>query len=125
MWVKKNYDLLDSGRTIFTDNWYTSVSLSEKLLVRKVDTLRSNRKCNPSEVTNAKLQRSNIIAKQNIEKRIVLNWRTKEISSCLAPNMMTTFRSKDKKNNQTQCDNWLYKVQSFIDTLYKTYCEMV
>lgn len=42
--------LLDCGRTLYTDNWYTSVSLAETLLRRRthlVGTLRTNRKKSP------------------------------------------------------------------------------
>ena len=39
--------LLDRGRTLYTDNWYTSVVLAKKLLQRKtnlVGTVRKNRR---------------------------------------------------------------------------------
>lgn len=45
--------LLDSGRQLFTDNYYTSVSLATELLTRKtlmVGTLHNNRKYNLKEV---------------------------------------------------------------------------
>ncbi|KAJ8964381.1 hypothetical protein NQ314_004946 [Rhamnusium bicolor] len=51
-------NLLDSGRTLFTDNWYTSVGLARKLATRGthlMGTLRSNRKCNPKNVITASL----------------------------------------------------------------------
>ncbi|KAJ8932567.1 hypothetical protein NQ314_014582 [Rhamnusium bicolor] len=47
-------NLLDSGRQLFTDNYYTSVCLGIELLKRNthlIGTLRSNRKYNPKEVT--------------------------------------------------------------------------
>ncbi|KAJ8931164.1 hypothetical protein NQ314_015966 [Rhamnusium bicolor] len=53
-------NLLDSGRTLFTDNWYTSVGLARKLATRGthlVGTLRSNRKYNPKNVIIASLNR--------------------------------------------------------------------
>ena len=48
---------------MYTDNWYTSVSLANELLSRStnlVGTLRSNRKFNPKEVINAKLKKGEI-----------------------------------------------------------------
>lgn len=51
---------LDNGRTLYVDNWYSSVELAELLQSRKtylVGTLRSNRKSNPIEVTKKKLKK--------------------------------------------------------------------
>ena len=53
-------NLLDEGRTAFTDNYYTSLNLANKLLDRKthlVGTIRSNRKGNPKEVIQKKLKK--------------------------------------------------------------------
>lgn len=52
--------LLDFGRTVYVDNYYTSVELSHKLLARKthlVGTLRKKRKNNPKDVISKKLKR--------------------------------------------------------------------
>ena len=59
--------LLDSKRTLYTDNFYTSVSLARKLLRRKthlVGTLRGNRKHNPTAVITKNLRRSEMIVRQ-------------------------------------------------------------
>lgn len=51
-------NILDTGRTLYTDNFYTSVTLAKSLLARKthlVGTLRSNRKHNPKSVIKKKL----------------------------------------------------------------------
>ncbi|KAG5880822.1 hypothetical protein JTB14_019466 [Gonioctena quinquepunctata] len=51
---------LMKGHTLFMDNYYNSVTLSEKLLnsrTHSVGTLRSNRKRNPKEVTEKKLKK--------------------------------------------------------------------
>lgn len=72
--------LLDSGRTLYTDNWYTSVSLSKKLIQRDthlVGTLRVNRKNNPPDVVKQKLKKGEVIAQQNEDKTVVLKWRDK------------------------------------------------
>ncbi|XP_050301576.1 piggyBac transposable element-derived protein 4-like [Anthonomus grandis grandis] len=60
--------LLDSGRTLYTDNYYTSVSLAKRLIDRKthlVGTIRANRKGNPQEVIKEKLNRGGIVARQD------------------------------------------------------------
>ncbi|XP_050298584.1 piggyBac transposable element-derived protein 4-like [Anthonomus grandis grandis] len=72
--------LLDSGRTIYTDNWYTSVSLAKRLIDRKthlVGTIRANRKGNPQEVIKEKLNRGGIVARQDNDKTVVLKWKDK------------------------------------------------
>jgi len=50
---------LDAGRTLCTDNFYTSVPVARELLKRKthlVGTVRSNRKMLAGDVTRAKLK---------------------------------------------------------------------
>lgn len=49
-------DYLDTGRTLVTDNWYTSLNLAQTLLSRKthlVGTIRKNRKGIPSSIFDA------------------------------------------------------------------------
>ncbi|CAK9796190.1 hypothetical protein ANTQUA_LOCUS658 [Anthophora quadrimaculata] len=61
-------DLFDKGHTLYTDNWYTSLELAEKLInknIHSVGTLRSNRRGNPQQVISKKLKREEIIAKEN------------------------------------------------------------
>ncbi|CAH2006536.1 unnamed protein product [Acanthoscelides obtectus] len=73
-------NLLDSGRTIVTDNYYTSLDLANKLLDRQthlIGTLRSNRRGNPKEVTQKKLQRGEIVARENERGICVMKWRDK------------------------------------------------
>ncbi|XP_050303751.1 piggyBac transposable element-derived protein 4-like [Anthonomus grandis grandis] len=72
--------LLDSGCTLYTDNWYTSVSLAKRLIDRKtplVGTIRANRKGNPQEVIKEKLNRGGIVARQDNDKTVVLKWKDK------------------------------------------------
>jgi len=69
---------LDFGRTLYADNWYNSIDLAEKLLQQKthlVVTLRSNRKRNPKDVTQKKLNRGEIFAKKSDREIMVLKWR--------------------------------------------------
>jgi hypothetical protein len=69
---------LNFGRTLYADNWYNSIDLAEKLLRHKthlVGTLRSNRKRNPKDVTQKKLNRGEIFAKRSDCEIMVLKWR--------------------------------------------------
>lgn len=50
-------EYLNFGRTIYTDNWYTSVNLAYKLLEQNTyldGTRRANRKQNPKDVVKKK-----------------------------------------------------------------------
>lgn len=72
--------LLDRGRVLYTDNWYTSVDLAKKLLRRKtnlVGTVRRNRRGLPKVVTETKIKRGDLVARQNQDGILVLKWRDK------------------------------------------------
>ncbi|VDL74272.1 unnamed protein product [Nippostrongylus brasiliensis] len=72
--------LLDQGRTLFTDNWYTSVDLAEVLLKRStnmVGTIRRNRVGIPKEIKNRKLKRGEMVAVQNRKGVVIIRWRDK------------------------------------------------
>lgn len=80
--------LLDQGRILYTDNFYTSVTLAQELLMREthlVGTLRKNRKLNPIEVTNVKLKKGEIIAREH-NGVVVLKWQDKRDVLCLSTN---------------------------------------
>lgn len=71
---------LDFGRTVYTDNWYTSVPLAETLGERSthlVGTLNRKRKDNPKEVMNAKLKKGEVVALKNDKNVVVLKWKDK------------------------------------------------
>ncbi|XP_050063121.1 piggyBac transposable element-derived protein 4-like [Aphis gossypii] len=71
---------LDNGRTIFVDNWYSSVELAELLQSRNtylVGTLRCNRKSNPKEVTKKKFKKREIVSQRSSSNVLVLKWRDK------------------------------------------------
>lgn len=60
--------LLNAGRVIVTDNYYTSMDLAKKLLEKQTNllgTLRSNRKGNPKTVINKRLKKEELITKQS------------------------------------------------------------
>ena len=72
--------LLNHGRRLFTDNWYTSIPLAERLIKRKthmIGTIRRNRRGLPKQVTGKKLRRGCVVAQQNRLGVTVLKWRNK------------------------------------------------
>ena len=73
--------LLKEGRTLYVDNFYSSVTLARKLLENKTyvcGTLRKDRKGNPGCVVNKKLKRGEVFGKENSEGIKVLKWRDKQ-----------------------------------------------
>ncbi|CAG5000597.1 unnamed protein product [Parnassius apollo] len=65
---------------MYTDNWYTSVDLADKLLdseTHLVGTLRKNRKRLPKEVTETKLKPGEYISRENQRGITVMKWRDK------------------------------------------------
>ncbi|KAF2905975.1 hypothetical protein ILUMI_00206 [Ignelater luminosus] len=70
--------LLDTGRTLYTDDYYTSVSLASQLLQRKthlVGTVRSNRKYNSKSVVNKELKKNEVFAEESGTGIVMLKWR--------------------------------------------------
>ncbi|KAF2902808.1 hypothetical protein ILUMI_03379 [Ignelater luminosus] len=67
--------LFSSGRQLYTDNYYTSVSLATELLDKTthlIGTLTSNRKYNPKEVVQKKLKAKEVFAQENEAGIVVL-----------------------------------------------------
>ncbi|KAJ8931752.1 hypothetical protein NQ314_015284 [Rhamnusium bicolor] len=96
-------DLLGEGRTLYMDNFYTSVPLAYDLLKQKthlVGTLRFNRKYIPQEVKDAKLVKGAITAKESPEGVTVLKWRDKRdvqiLSTCHLGTETVVTRNKQK-----------------------------
>lgn len=78
--LKLAANLLKEGRTIYTDNYYTSVTLAHALLDKKthlVGTLRSNRKLNPKEITQKKLRKGETVAAESTSGVVVQKWKDK------------------------------------------------
>ncbi|KAL6417752.1 hypothetical protein ACFW04_014351 [Cataglyphis niger] len=74
-------DLFYKGHTLYTDNWYTSLELAEKLISKNthlVGTLRTNRRGNSHQVLSTKLKRGQIIAKENNHGITILKWKDKK-----------------------------------------------
>lgn len=112
--------LLHQGRILYTDNYYTSITLAHELLKREthiVGTLRSNRKLNPEEVTKKKLKKSEIIARE-CEGVVVLKWQDKRevlcLSTCHTANTIKIKRRNDEIDKPVLiCD--YNNSKSFID----------
>lgn len=70
--------LLDVGRCIVTDSYYTSIPLAEYMLSRNTDllgTLKLNRKYVPRDIVNANLDLGQIAAMQKQNEMTVLKWK--------------------------------------------------
>lgn len=113
--------LLDCGRTLCTDNFYTSVSLAHDLLGRKthlIGTLRKNRKFNPKPVTEAKLRKGDMIARESNTQVIVGKWRDKREVLFLTTEAVPEMTNVRTKRGIVQKPSTIAKynsVKSFID----------
>lgn len=71
-------DITGVGRTLVTDNWYTSLPLAKRMLdshTHLIGTIRKNRKGLPKEVVNKKLQKGEVVAMENKDGITVLKWK--------------------------------------------------
>ena len=71
-------DLVDQGRTLYVDNFYTSYDLAQYCQEKKthlVGTLRANKKHIPKEVLNTKLKRGEMVAKEDQDGVVILKWK--------------------------------------------------
>lgn len=71
-------DLLNQGRTLFVDNFYPSYELGLSFLRQNthvVGTLRANKKHMPKEVFDAKLEKGQVIYREDQNGIVVLKWR--------------------------------------------------
>lgn len=74
------HDLLDRGYCLYMDNYYNSVALTEKLILRETDvvgTMRINRKGIPSELKSKKLKKGELVALFR-EKQTIIKWKDKK-----------------------------------------------
>lgn len=71
-------DIIGVGRTLVTDNWYTSLPLAKRMLdsdTHLIGTIRKNRKGLPKEVVNKKLKKGEVAAMENKDGITVLKWK--------------------------------------------------
>ncbi|CAH2013564.1 unnamed protein product [Acanthoscelides obtectus] len=71
-------DIIGLGRTLVTDNWYTSLPLAKRMLdsnTHLIDTIRKNRKGLPKEVVDKKLKKGEVAAMENKDGITLLKWK--------------------------------------------------
>lgn len=71
--------ILNSGRTVVTDNWYTSIELANNLVksdTHLVGTLRKNRKGLPSQI-HRKIKKGELNCFENVDGISVFKWHDK------------------------------------------------
>lgn len=78
--MKLSEGLIDEGRTIYADNFYSGIPLVKELLDRKTlycGTLRSNRKGLPKEITAKKMKKGEICGLENQCGIKIIQWKDK------------------------------------------------
>ena len=105
---------LDKGRTIITDNFYTSIALANELMKRQthlLGTLRTNRVGNPTAVTTAKLKKNETIGRE-CTGVVVAKWMDKREVLMLSTKHNLTENHTGKKNRNNE---EIKKPQMIID----------
>ncbi|XP_025418685.1 piggyBac transposable element-derived protein 4-like [Sipha flava] len=105
---------LNSGRTIVTDNFYTSLPLANKLLENNthlIGTLRSNRIRIP-EIFKTKLRPGEIIGRENINGIVVAKWHDKRYVSMMSTKHNINMVETGKKNPKNES---IFKPQIILD----------
>lgn len=96
---------LEDGRTIITDNFYTSVPLAKKLLSKKthlVGTLRKNRRYLPKDVTTKKLKKREIFGQENKDGIVVFKFKDKKDIFVLSTRHKLNIVDTGKKNRNKE-----------------------
>jgi hypothetical protein len=112
---------LDRGRTLYVDNWYTSVLLADTLLQKRthlVGTLRKNRKFNPTNVVNKSLRRGEITAQKNNRNIVVLKWKDRRDVLMLSTKHVDNMQTIQKRGREVTKPAAVFeynKGKSFID----------
>ena len=76
--IELKKDLIGQGRTLYVNNFFTSYELANYCLQKQthlVGALRANKKHIPKEVLQAKLKRSEMVAKEDQQGVVILKWR--------------------------------------------------
>lgn len=99
--------LLREGRTLYVDNFYSSVVLARELQKKSTyvcGTLRSNRKYLPHEVTKKKLKKGDVVGRQNHEGIKVLKWMDKRdvLMLTTVPEHTTEKKKAGKRNPERE-----------------------
>ncbi|XP_025205105.1 piggyBac transposable element-derived protein 4-like [Melanaphis sacchari] len=106
---------LEEGRTVVTDNFYTSVPLAKKLLKKKthlVGTLRKNRRYLPKEVITKKIKKGEIFGKEDEDGIVVSKFKDKRdiflLSTRYKLDIVDTGKQSRKKENILKPDVILF-----------------
>jgi len=105
---------LNAGRTIVTDNFYTSLPLANELLKNNthlIGTLRSNRIRLP-EIFKTKLRPGEIIGRENINGIVVAKWHDKRDVSMMSTRHNINMVGTGKKNRKNES---IFKPQIILD----------
>lgn len=112
---------LNFGRTIYVDNWYTSVTLAHELIkcnTHLVGTLRKNRKYNPKNVISKRLRKGEAVAAMDSKNVMVLKWRDRRevlILSTKHVDNIITYIKQNKIIKKPQAVIEYNKGKTFID----------
>jgi len=114
-------NLLDKGRTLCTDNFYTSVSLALELLKREthlIGTLRQNRKLNPKNVIQSKLKVGESVAEECEQGIVVQKWKDRRdvlVLSTRYANEMISVQRRGQEVKKPKNVVKYNKYKSYID----------
>lgn len=113
--------LLHAGRTLYCDNWYTSIPLATTLMessTHLVGTLRGNRRGNPKNVVKAKLKTGQTISAQSNTKIGVIKWQDRREVLMLSTKHKDQLLSVSKRGKEVMKPKAVLdynKAKSFID----------
>jgi Transposase IS4 len=96
---------LNAGRTLVTDNYFTSIELANKLLDMQshlVGTLRVNRRGLPRTVTTASLKKGEVRAAENRAGIVIQKWKDKRDVLILSTKHGGNLVSVGKKNKHKE-----------------------
>ncbi|XP_039751370.1 piggyBac transposable element-derived protein 4-like [Pararge aegeria] len=96
---------LGVGRSVVTDNYYTSVDLAQQLLqndTHLIGTLRRNRKGLPKKVVQEKLNKGEMIALENNDGILILKWKDKRDVLALSTKHSVGFVTVTSKRNRNK-----------------------
>lgn len=119
--LKLTQNLLDAGRTIVVDNYYTSIELASALLERNtyiLGTLRSNRRNNSKNVISKKLKKGEHIAEESNTGIFMEKWRDKRdvimLTTKFVPELITQ-RKRTGEINKPKSVVEYNKHKAYID----------
>ncbi|KAF5281757.1 hypothetical protein FQR65_LT14552 [Abscondita terminalis] len=98
-------DYLDKGRILITDNFYTNLPLAHELLKRNthsLGTVRKNRKGLPKEVVSAKINKGDVVGKENEQGVVIAKWRDKREVLILSTHHTLEVVNTGRKNRKKE-----------------------